>query len=98
MQLIHADAERRFIDFTRVGLCSSVKGKKGDMTFDVSGAKMKDEAKAGDKVTVKYTEKDGKMKASSVTIGGAKTTKKTTGKSTEKKEVTTAPAPAAPAK
>ena len=76
----------------------AVKGKKGDMTFDVSGAKMKDEAKAGDKVTVKYTEKDGKKMASSVTMGGAKTTKKTTGKSTEKKEVTTAPAPAAPAK
>ena len=76
----------------------TVKGKKGDMTFDVSGAKMKDEAKAGDKVTVKYTEKDGKKMASSVAMGGAKTTKKTTGKSTEKKEVTTAPAPAAPAK
>jgi hypothetical protein len=74
----------------------TVKGKKGDMTFDVSGAKMKDEAKAGDKVTVKYTEKDGKKMASAVTMGGAKTTKKTTGKSTEKKEVTTAPA--APAK
>jgi hypothetical protein len=61
----------------------TVKGEKGDMTFDVSGAKMKNEAKAGDKVTVKYTEKDGKMKASSVTMGGAKTTKKTTGKTTE---------------
>ena len=70
----------------------AVKGKKGDMTFDVSGAKMKDEAKAGDKVTVKYTEKDGKKMASSVTMGGAKTTKKTTGTSTEKKEETTAPA------
>ncbi len=74
----------------------TVKGKKGDMTFDVSSAKMKDEAKAGDKVTVKYMEKDGKMMASSVTMGGAKTTKKTTAKTTEKKEETTAPA--APAK
>ena len=70
----------------------TVKGKMGDMTFDVSGAKMKDEAKAGDKVTVKYTEKDGKMNASSVTMGGTKTTKKTTGKTTEKKVETTAPA------
>jgi hypothetical protein len=70
----------------------TAKGKKGDMTFDVSGAKMKGEAKAGDKVTVKYTEKDGKMMASSVTMGGAKTTKKTTVKTTEKKEETTAPA------
>ena len=74
----------------------TVKGKKGAMTFDVSSAKMKGEAKAGDKVTVKYTEKDGKMVASAVTMGGTKTTKKTTGKATEKKEETTAPA--APAK
>jgi hypothetical protein len=74
----------------------TVKGKKGDMTFDVSGAKMKGEAKAGDKVTVKYVEKEGKMMASSVTMGGAKTTKKTTTKTKETKEETTAPA--APAK
>ena len=74
----------------------TVKGKKGDMTFDVSGVKMKGEAKAGDKVTVKYMEKEGKMIASSVTMGGAKTTKKTTTKTKETKEETTAPA--APAK
>ena len=74
----------------------TVKSTKGDMTFDVSSVKMKGEAKAGDKVTVKYTEKDGKMMASAVTMGKAKTTKKTTGKTTEKKEETTAPA--APAK
>jgi hypothetical protein len=74
----------------------TVKGKKGDMTFDVSGAKMKGEAKSGDKVTVKYVEKEGKMMASSVTMGGAKTTKKTTTKTKETKEETTAPA--APAK
>ncbi len=42
----------------------TVKGKKGEMTFDVSSAKMKGEAKAGDMVTVKYMEKDGKMMAS----------------------------------
>ena len=74
----------------------TVKGKKGDMTFDVSGAKMKGEAKSGDKVTVKYVEKEGKMMTSSVTMGGAKTTKKTTTKTKETKEETTAPA--APAK
>ena len=74
----------------------TVKSTKGDMTFDVSSVKMTGEAKAGDKVTVKYTEKDGKMMASSVTMGKAKTTKKTTAKTTEKKEETTAPA--APAK
>jgi|GEM_PF-390528 hypothetical protein len=75
----------------------AVKGKKGDMTFDVSGVKMKAEAKAGDKVTVKYTEKDGKMMASSVTMGGAKTTKKTTTKTKETKVETTTPAAPAPA-
>ncbi|MCG6536537.1 MAG: hypothetical protein L7F78_17985 [Syntrophales bacterium LBB04] len=77
----------------------TVKGKKGDMTFDVSNAKMKGEPKAGDKVRVKYTEKDGKMMASSVTMSRAKTTKTTkttTTKTTETKEETTAPA--APAK
>ena len=70
----------------------TVKGKKGDMTFDVSNAKMKGEAKAGDKVKVNYTEKDGKMMASSVTMDRPKTTKTTTTKTTETKEETTAPA------
>jgi hypothetical protein len=56
----------------------TVKGKKGEMTFDVSGAKMKGEAKAGDMVTVKYREKGGKMMASSVTQGKASKMKATT--------------------
>ena len=58
----------------------SAKGKKGDMTFDVSSAIMKVEPKTGDMVTVKYMEKDGKMMASSVTMGKAKKTKSTTRK------------------
>ena len=49
-----------------------VKGKKGDMTFDVATAKMKGEAKTGDKVMVKYAKKDGKMVASSVTMAPVK--------------------------
>jgi cytoskeletal protein RodZ len=61
----------------------TAKSKKGDMTFDVSSATMKVEPKAGDMVTVKYMEKDGKMMASSVTKGYAKKTKST--KSTTKK-------------
>jgi hypothetical protein len=62
----------------------TVKGKKGDMTFDVSNAQMKESVKAGSTVTVKYTEQDGKMMASSVTIHhGAKTTKTTTTEPTE---------------
>ena len=56
----------------------TVKDRKGEMTFDVSNAKMKGEAKAGDMVTVKYREKDGKMMASSVTRGKAKKMKTTT--------------------
>ena len=62
----------------------TVKGKKGDMTFDVTDAKMKGEPKAGDKVVVRYMEKDGKMVAKFV---GPK-------KAWKKKEKTEAPAPA----
>jgi hypothetical protein len=36
------------------------------MTFDVSVAQMKGDVHEGDKVTVKYTKKDGQMLASSV--------------------------------
>ena len=48
-----------------------VKGQKGDMTFDVAGAKLAgykamDEVKAGDKVVVKYMQKEGKMMATMV--------------------------------
>jgi len=47
-----------------------VKGKKDEMTFDVGAAQMKGDVKEGEKVTVKYTKKDGKMVASSVTKTG----------------------------
>lgn len=50
----------------------TVKGKKGEKTFDVANAKMKVEPKAGDKVRVKYTETDGKMVAKYVSVKGAK--------------------------
>jgi len=43
-----------------------VRGKKDEMTFDVSVAQMKGDVHEGDKVTVKYTKKDGQMLASSV--------------------------------
>lgn len=43
-----------------------VKGKKDEMTFDVATAQMKGEVEEGDRVTVKYTKKDGQMLASSV--------------------------------
>ena len=49
----------------------AVKGPKGDVKFDVAAAKWTgyktmDEVKAGDKVTVKYVEKDGKMAATQI--------------------------------
>jgi hypothetical protein len=58
-----------------------VKGKKGEMTFDVTGAKtsgykMMDEVKAGDKVTVKYTKREGKTMATLVKKAAVKTVKK----------------------
>lgn len=70
-----------------------VKGKDGEKTFDVSGVKKMAEFKAGEKVVVMYTEKDGKMMASKVTA------KKAPAKKAEKKEeAKPAPAPeAAPA-
>ena len=48
-----------------------VKGEKKDMSFNVAGAKWDgykamDEVKAGDKVVVKYVEKEGKMMATTV--------------------------------
>ncbi len=47
-----------------------VKGKKDEMTFDAGSALMKGDVKEGDKVLVKYTKKEGKMIASSVTKAG----------------------------
>jgi len=71
----------------------TVKGKKGDMTFDVTDAKMKGEPKAGDKVKVTYMKKDGKMVAKYVKIRGPKKAEKPMAPETA------APAPApAPAK
>jgi len=47
-----------------------VKGKKDEMTFDVGNTQMKGNVEEGDKVTVKYAKKDGKMVASSVIKAG----------------------------
>jgi microtubule-associated protein 1 len=57
-----------------------VKGEKKDMSFNVTGAKWDgykavDELKAGDKVVVKYVEKEGKMMATTVGKAPAKTAK-----------------------
>jgi len=59
----------------------------GDKIFDFSNAKMKGKAKAGDMVTVKYMEIDGKMLAS--WVGVDKTTKTETTTTTKTKEKTT---------
>jgi len=49
-----------------------VKDEKGEMTFDIAGVKKVAEFKAGDKVMVAYTEKDGKMVAKAVAKRAAK--------------------------
>jgi Cu/Ag efflux protein CusF len=59
----------------------SVKGAKAEMKFDVASAKWTgyktmDEVKAGDKVSVKYVEKDGKMVATAIAKSVPKTAKK----------------------
>jgi hypothetical protein len=66
-----------------------VKDDKGDKTFDVSGVKKMKEFKAGDKVAVHYTEKDGKMMASAVKAQKA-------AKKAEKKEAKPEEKPMAP--
>jgi ribosomal 50S subunit-recycling heat shock protein len=71
----------------------TVKGKKADMTFDVSGVKGAEDIKVGDKVVVKYTEKDGKMVAKSVKKAAAK---KAAAPKAEKKEAPKAEPKAAP--
>lgn len=73
---------------------TSKKGKD-EKAFDIASATMKAEAKVGDKVLVKYTEKDGKNIASSVTVTKKAAVKKEAVKKDEKPATV---APAAPAK
>jgi Cu/Ag efflux protein CusF len=86
----------------------TLKAKKGEVVISVvektsikEGKEKKSlaDVKAGDKVTVRYTEADGKMTAKSIAIKGAvvKHEKKKTEKKMEEKAAP-APAPAAPAK
>jgi Na+-transporting methylmalonyl-CoA/oxaloacetate decarboxylase gamma subunit len=72
----------------------TVKGKDEEKTFDVAGLKDLD-IKAGDKVTVKYTEADGKNVAKSVKKAAAKkAAPKAEKKEAPKAEPKPAPAPA----
>jgi hypothetical protein len=66
----------------------TLKSKKGEETFDVSGVKEADKIKTGEKVTVKYQEMDGKKMAKSVKMAKEK-------KATMKKEGKKEAAPAA---
>jgi len=71
----------------------TVKGKKGEKTFDVSNTTIKGDVKEGNKVFVKYTEKDGKMMASAVKMSkGKKMKTKTTTTTTKEKTEEAAPA------
>ena len=63
----------------------TLKGKKGDMTFDMTSARMMEEPKVGESIMVQYTKKDGKMVADSVV--GAMVPRKV-----EKKDMKPAPA------
>jgi hypothetical protein len=54
-----------------------VKDKKGEKTFDVSLAKNMPALKAGDKVSLNYFEKDGKLMAGNFQVAGAKAPAKT---------------------
>jgi hypothetical protein len=69
------------------GKMMTVKGPSGEQEFDVAAVKNVDKYKMGDQVTIKYTEKDGKMTGSSIS--------KKMMKGKEKMEMKeTAPAPA----
>ena len=72
------------------------KDKKGEMTFDVSGVKgyKAENYAAGDKVLVKYAEKDGKMMASAIKKAKAPAKKE---KKEIKKEAPEKAEPATPA-
>ncbi len=84
-----------------MGKMIMVKGKKGEMSFDVSMAKWKpyksmDEVKQGDPVTVRYMEKGGKMMASSVTKGKPSGVKEESTAESEGKKADKGSAPKAP--
>jgi Cu/Ag efflux protein CusF len=88
----------------------TLKAKKGEVVISVEektsikeGKEKKSlaDVKAGDKVTVRYTEADGKMTAKSIAIKGAMMKHEMKHKKMEKKmeeKAAPAPAPAAPAK
>ncbi|GAQ94358.1 hypothetical protein TAGGR_1538 [Thermodesulfovibrio aggregans] len=67
-----------------VGKTITVKSKKQELTIGVTDEQIKD-VKAGDKVVVKYTEKDGKLTAKSVKKVAPKAEKKGEVKKEEKK-------------
>lgn len=69
------------------GKMMTVKGPSGEQVFDVSGVKKVDKYKEGDQVTIKYTEKGGKITVSSIS-------KKMIKGKPKKETEETAPAPA----
>jgi Cu/Ag efflux protein CusF len=94
-----------FVSFDEKAKTVVAKNDKGEMTFDVSAIKKMPKAVAGDKVTVVYTEKDGKMVAKSIKVAKAKKVvekkeevKKEAPKKEEKPAAAAPAAPAAPAK
>lgn len=76
----------------------TAKDEKGEMTFDVAKIKKMAKFAAGDKMVVKYTEKDGKNVASSVKKTPAEKKEKAKKETAPQKEEKAAAVPATPAK
>jgi len=87
-----------FVSMDAAAKTITAKDAKGEMTFDIAGVKKMAELKAGEKIMVRYTEKDSKMLAKTVVKQAAK---KEAPKKEEAKPVpanTEAPKPSEPAK
>ncbi len=62
----------KFVSMDAAAKTIVAKDTKGEMTFDVSGVKKMSDLKAGEKIMVRYTEKDGKMAANDSGQTGSK--------------------------
>jgi Cu/Ag efflux protein CusF len=91
------DFKGEFVSIDEKAKTIVAKDEKGEMTFDVAKIKKMAKFAAGDKIVVKYTEKDGKNVASSVKKAPAEK-KEQVKKEAPKKEEKPAATPAAPAK
>jgi phage baseplate assembly protein gpV len=61
----------KVVSYDETGHMIVVNGRQGDKTFDVSNAKISGTVRPDENVTVRYTERDGKMTASTVMVAGS---------------------------